>query len=511
MQGSRITTMEALARQQRRQILLRAYQTALVFLAGTFLVLMTQVSKPQGYVASVTVRGEGVGSSTAALDQWLRTSEVLQTAYRNVKERSASGWLRAELPHEDMAAFRQRIGITTLSQNEEAPILAIEFSGPSSSLALQGAEELSCLVELDYEVFQHAKRISLFDQQLKELSGKLSQVQLARQECSQLVERVRYNEIARAMQTAQSRSKESETAENSENNLNPRWKQTREKLDQLVVSRAQLLSKLLPNHPQVEQLDLQISFLQQQMKSIPKTLLRGETQEANENNHRRAVESDEDRAAQSQQVSPPPFNRASFKLPQDESAIRPVANESPWPTADSVDVDLPTALHNLARLGQEERQTQLEIDTLRRQAVSQVTQCIWSSSAPKILRKQAASGLTLQQALLSVCGGLAFGGAFLASTFWSRDGKLLWSISQAQSMLKLPVIAMLHPAAEGEAVSTDLPTFPKSLVFGSALIVGSVLLALIATAIVEPGIYFELTQAPLETLVQATCRWVPTL
>ncbi len=489
MQGRLTNSFNALDRQKRRQDRFRLLQAGVVALATMLLLLMVFARKPEGYVAIVEVQGEGIGSNPTAVEAWLRSPEVVQTASRNLLDSSRGGRRREKAPREDLVTFRQRFQLTSQSQVGEAPHFCIEFTGSSPAQALQGAAELATLVEVDFEPFQQATRVARFDGQLKELNAKYGQLQMARSDNNQLVERLRHEQLAATMLLA----RQPTAATTKVVTEHPRWTQMREELNQLLVTRMQLVAKLLPNHPQVEQLDLQISALRQQIRAIPQAALNDPSSDLGMTSKP---------GAQTQQVSHRVDNNAT-----------PSAGVTGVQLLDRLDAEMDEAQSKMAQIAKQERQIQSDIEQLRRQAVSQVTQCVWSSASPRIVKQLGGRSIdpTLFGMIAVASGCMGIG--FVALSQRSPGAMVLWNLPEAQASLCVPVIGVVsHVSVDmGSDLASGKPSKSWSRLLATAAsgVVALFVFAWIATACLDVGHFSGLGEKPLETLLHAASIWLP--
>ncbi|MGV3606863.1 MAG: hypothetical protein ACO1RA_10690 [Planctomycetaceae bacterium] len=491
MQGRLANSFNALERQKRRQLFWHRFHSLVVAIGVCLLMLLAVVRRPQGYVAVVALQGEGEGSSPALVEAWLRSPDVVQTAMHNCLVGAGKSRITSVGTHEDLATFRQRFQVVANSQAHESPYLEVEFTASTPSQALRGAAEIGLLVEEDFERSQQAKRIAAFDTLLRELTQRNQQIQTARQDSMHLMERLRHEQLAATMLLAQ---QPASTEVRGKENL--RWKQMREELNQLLITRMQLVAKFLPSHPQVEQIDLQITGLREQLRAIPQSEGDGP-----QGGFGKVLDST--KATNLRQVT-----HREQKDP--ESAASRGAK-----VLDRLETEIDDLQLKLAALGKQERQVHLEIDTLRRGAVAQVSNCVWSSGSPRLVKQVAGQPLVAGQLwgilAISCCAGLAF--LFLAKG--NTNAQVMWNLPEVQASLKLPaigVVARSHSSPElnvqGNWMNRRFSSWPVLSAYG---LVGFAMVALVATFSLQPAHFAMLQQYPLETVVQAIAIWIPGL
>lgn len=491
MQGRLANSFNALERQKRRQQLWHRFHSLLVAVSVCLLMLLAVVRRPQGYIAVVSLQGEGEGSSPASVESWLRSPDVVQTAMQNCLVGAGKSRITSVGKHEDLATFRQRFQVVASSQAHESPYLEVEFTASTPSQALRGAAEIGLLVEEDFERSQQAKRIAAFDAQLRELTQRNQQIQTARQDSMHLMERLRHEQLAATMLLAQQPLELEASAKE-----NQRWKQMREELNQLLITRMQLVAKFLPSHPQVEQIDLQIAGLREQLRAIPQSEGDGpqggfgKVLETTKATNLRQV------AHREQKVTESAASRGAKVL-------------------DRLETEIDELQLKLASLGKQERQVHLEVDTLRRGAVAQVSNCVWSSGSPRLVKQVAAQPLIAEQIwgilAISGCTGLAF--LFLAKG--SANSQVMWNLPEVQASLKIPAIGVVTRSqsppemnCQGKWLHYGFSFWP--ILFAYSLI-GLSLFAEIATLSLQPAHFAMLRAYPLETVVQAIAIWIPGL
>ncbi|MFO0885719.1 MAG: hypothetical protein U0894_16290 [Pirellulales bacterium] len=133
MQGRLANSFNALERQKRRQQLWHRFHSLLVAVSVCLLMLLAVVRRPQGYVAVVSLQGEGEGSTPASVESWLRSPDVVQTAMQNCLVGAGKSRITSVGKHEDLATFRQRFQVVASSQAHESPYLEVEFTASTPS------------------------------------------------------------------------------------------------------------------------------------------------------------------------------------------------------------------------------------------------------------------------------------------------------------------------------------------------------------------------------------------
>lgn len=490
MQGRLANSFNALERQKRRQQFWHRFHSLVVAVGVCLLMLLAVVRRPQGYVAVVSLQGEGKGSSPALVEAWLRSPDVVQTAMQNCFVGAGKSRIAGIGTHEDVATFRQRFQVVTSSQTHESPYFEVEFTASTPSQALRGAAEIGLLVEEDFERAQQAKRIAAFDSQLRELTQRNQQIQTTRQDSLHLMERLRHEQLAATMLLAQ---QPAEAGDSSRENL--RWKQMREELNQLLVTRMQLVAKFLPTHPQVEQIDLQIAALREQLRAIPQSDYDGF----------------QGGLGKIEQADSAAFKQVAHRVQKDsESAASRGAK-----VLDRLEAEIDDLQLKLAGLGKQERQVHLEIDTLRRGAVAQVSNCVWSSGSARLVKQVGAQPLIAGQLwgvlAISGCTGLAF--LFLAKG--GANAHVMWNLPEVQASLKIPAMGVVTRSEPNPDVSSFSKWIGSGVsswaVIAAYLLVGLSILAEVATLSLQTAHFAMLQSYPLETVVQAIAIWIPGL